>query len=223
MTPALAPPDEGFIDVLASGVHDTKNTLFDALSRIDAVRNTMAASAAAPTESVTLLDEAYVAVERSAERLAKLLSAYRLIRRENPVVLLPTPLGDLAEYVRLRAAAEWQGTAALVVGPVVDDVWIMDRELIADCLVNALTNAARYAGSKVTLELRAESDWLSITVVDDGPGYAREVIGGRTPSGSIGLFIADKVANLHERNGQRGTLALANGPAGGAVFTLTLP
>jgi signal transduction histidine kinase len=223
MTPALAPVDEGFIDVLASGVHDTKNTLFDALSRIDAVRHTLASSGAAPAEPLALLSEAYVAVERSADRLSKLLSAYRLIRRENPVVLLPTPLRDLAEYVRLRATAEWQGTATLAIDPVPDDVWIMDRELIADCLVNALTNAARYASGKVVLGMRAESDWLCITVTDDGPGYADEVIGGQMPAGSIGLFIAGKLASLHERNGRRGKLTLATGPAGGAVFSLLLP
>jgi len=93
MTPLLAASDEGFIDVLASGVHDTKNTLFDALSRIGAVRDTLASSGSARRKPMALLAEAHVAVERSADRLAKLLSAYRLIRQENPVVLLPTPLG----------------------------------------------------------------------------------------------------------------------------------
>jgi len=63
-----------------------------------------------------------------------------------------------------------------------DDIWIMDRELIADCLVNALTNAARYAASKVALEIRVESDWLRLTVADDGPGYADEIIGRHFPA-----------------------------------------
>ncbi len=219
MTSTAGPSNASFIDVLASGVHDTKNTLFDALSRIDAVRRAPASA----SETAELLDEAYVAVERSADRLTQILSAYRLIRHENPVVLLPTPLRDLAEYVRLRAGSEWRGTAALKVGAVADEVWIMDRELIADCLVNALLNASRHARAEVALELAADAGGLRIDVTDDGPGFPPQVLGGEEPAGSIGLFLAGKLAALHERNGRRGRLELANLPGGGARFRLTLP
>jgi signal transduction histidine kinase len=222
MTPAAA-PDEGFVDVLASGVHDTKNRLFDALSRIDAVRRELPASGAADSEAAGLLDEAHVAIEQSANRLAQILSVYRLIRRENPVVLLPTPLQELAEYVRLRARSEWHGKAELVVEAVPDELWIIDRELIADCLVNALLNASRHAAAKVTLTMNVESDWLAIDVADDGPGYPEGILAGEAPSGSIGLFLADKIAALHARNGRRGKLSLVNAPAGGALFRLSLP
>lgn len=219
MTSTAGPSDASFIDVLASGVHDTKNTLFDALSRIDAVRRAPAPGA----ETAELLAEAYVAVERSADRLAQILSAYRLIRHENPVALLPTPLTDLAEYVRLRANSEWRGTAALKIGPIADEVWIMDRELIADCLVNALLNASRHARAEVALELAADAGGLRIDVTDDGPGFPPQVLGGEEPTGSIGLFLAGKLAALHARNGRQGRLDLSNLPGGGARFRLLLP
>jgi signal transduction histidine kinase len=218
-----AAPDEGFVDVLASGVHDTKNRLFDALSRIDAVRRNLPSSDTGASEAASLLDEAHVAIEQSADRLAQILSVYRLVRRENPVVLLPTPLSELAEYVRLRARSEWHGKAELVIEPVPEDLWIMDRELVADCLVNALLNASRHAVAKVTLTMKIESDWLAIDVADDGPGYPDGILAGEAPAGSIGLFLADRIAALHARNDRRGTLSLMNAPAGGALFRLLLP
>ena len=214
-----------FVDVLASGVHDTKNTLFDALGRVEFVRSSLAAVAGTDPAVLGALTEAAGAVERSAERLAKILSAYRLMRHENPVVLLPTPLAELAEYVRLRAADGWRSAAELVVTPVPDLVWLLDRELIADCLVNALTNAARYAQRKVVLDIRTTADWLSITVADDGTGYPESIIGGEVPFSSVGLFIARKLAAQHVRNGRTGSLVLANRQDGqsGAIFNLMLP
>jgi K+-sensing histidine kinase KdpD len=221
MTATTGPSDAGFIDVLASGVHDTKNTLFDALSRIDAVRRTLPSDVG--TEAAELLAEASIAVERSADRLAQVLSAYRLIRHENPVALLPTPLRDLAEYVRLRASSEWHGAAAMNVKPVADELWIMDRELVADCLVNALLNASRHARAEVALELAVDAGWLRIDVIDDGPGFPPEVLGGEEPTGSIGLFLAGKLAALHARGDRRGELKLSNLPGSGARFQLLLP
>ena len=217
--------DGGFVDVLASGVHDTKNTLFDALGRIAAVKTALAAAATPDAELVATLGEASAAVERSADRLARILSAYRLIRHENPVVLLPTPLQDFAEYVRLRASEGWQGTATLQVAPVADDIWFLDRELIADCLVNALANAARYAKEQVALHLHVAGDWLAISVTDDGAGYSDDIAHGNVPPHSVGLFIAAKLASLHQNHGRAGRLTLANRSDGvsGAVFNMLLP
>lgn len=219
MTPPVQ-ADEGFVDALASGVHDTKNTLFDALSRIAAVRQALPPESG---DSAALLSEAAGAIERSADRLAQILSAYRLIRHENPVALLPTPLRDLAEYVRLRVQPEWTGTASLEVAPVPDELWIMDRELIADCLVNALLNAARQAHTSVTLAFAVCDDWLEVRVDDDGPGYPPEILAGAAPRGSVGLFLADRLAGLHRRAGRLGRLELSNHPEGGARFRLMLP
>lgn len=221
MTDPLPLPDGAFVDVLASGVHDTKNTLFDALGRIDAVRRALLPGT--DSEAAALLAEAHAAVERSADRLAHILSAYRLIRHENPVALLPTPLPDLAEYVRLRAASEWNGSAQLCVAAAPAELWIMDRELVADCLVNALLNGSRHADRRVTLELAIDDGWLQLRVADDGPGFPPGVLAGEEPTGSIGLFLAGKLAALHRRNGRCGRLELSNPAGGGAQFLMMLP
>lgn len=204
-------------------MHDTKNTLFDALGRIEFIRGGLAAET--DPAVLTALDEAAVAVERSAGRLAKVLSAYRLMRHEHPVVLLPAPLDELAEYVRLRALEGWQGPATLTVNPVPDAVWLLDRELIADSLVNALSNAARYARQRVVLDFRIEDDVLFIAVMDDGDGFPESIIGGCAPSGSVGLFIAEKIAAQHCRHGRNGKLTLSNRQdnLSGAIFKLMLP
>lgn len=216
---------DSFLDVLASGVHDTKNTLFDALSRIGAVRAALEAMPA-DAELLAVLGEASTAVEKSANRLAQVLSAYRLIRHEDPVVLLPTPLPDFAEYVALRARESCPGCIALELQPVPEAVWLMDRELVADSLVNAIANAARYARGKVVLGFAIADDWLHITVADDGPGFPDDILRGQAPNASAGLFIASRLAPLHQRNGRSGRLTLSNrqdSETSGAIFTLTLP
>lgn len=211
-------------DVIALGVHDSKNALFDALTRVNIVRDRLAAGDTAAADSAALLATASAAIAHSVDRMSMLLSAYRLMRHENPIVLMPVPLAELLEYACIRARSEWAGAASLETRLAGDCLWLLDRELIADCLVNALVNASRYAKARVTLSAQVQDERLLLTVEDDGPGFPPEVLEGQTGPGSVGLFIADRVVQLHVRNGIAGRLTLANrADNAGALFCLALP
>jgi signal transduction histidine kinase len=226
------------IDVIASGVHDAKNSLFDALTRLGVVGHAIDTEDCAAAREA--LDDAHRTLARTAERLTLAMSAYRLARREDPVSLVPSSVPDLLAYARMRVEEAGGGTEAgspakaLAINCTVEEEWLLDRELIADCLVNAIANARRHARSRVLVEARVEApnpaggEFLLITVADDGDGFAPSAPQGPTLSArsrsGVGLFVTAQIAALHRVGGRSGSLELANGgPLGGAVFLLRLP
>lgn len=220
MTPIEQPQA---VDVIASGIHDAKNSMFDALARLGIARQAIQAGTA--TAALPALAEIERAVAASAERLSKLLSAYRLARHENPVSMLPVDIRSLLEDVVLRIGASGEGSPAITTACNCDGFWVCDRELVADCLVNALQNALRYARARVHLSAEEIDGQLHLGVSDDGPGLPSQL--PDHPDGTrsgVGLFIARQIAELHQRHGRHGLLHLHNGgPLGGAVFELRLP
>ena len=88
-------------------------------------------------------------------------------------------------------------------------------------LVNLFLNSAQ-AGAK---NIRIEARGRQIVVSDDGPGIAphvlqklfQERVSTKPIISGLGLYV---VRSMVEQNG--GTVTAANGPNGGAVFTITL-
>ncbi|MGW5847269.1 ATP-binding protein [Streptomyces sp. NPDC055254] len=102
-------------------------------------------------------------------------------------------------------------------------------------LANLVGNALRHGGAPVRITVRTApgpaGERLLIEVADSGPGIAPEVLphifdrffkadAARTRSAGSGLGLAITQENVHLHGG---TLRAANGPAGGAVFTLDMP
>nr|WP_229882488.1 ATP-binding protein [Streptomyces alanosinicus] len=103
---------------------------------------------------------------------------------------------------------------------------------LARVLGNLLDNSQGHASSTVPVELRADGANAMLTVTDDGHGVAtcdRERVFERfvrldeartrdDGGAGLGLAIARDVVQR-----QRGTLAVGEGPGGGAAFRVTLP
>ena len=202
------------LDVLASGVHDTKNQLFFAEAQI----------AEAEAKHGLDLSEARYAIETAATRLSRTLTAYHLLRNDATLAVVPVVVADLCDEVVLDQRKHL-GHAGIELSHEcsVRDEWPLDRDLITDVLNNAVQNAGRHARSRVHLRAWNDGENLCFRVEDDGEGYA-DPDGGR----STGLIVAERVASLHERQGRCGSMHLANGQAaggdlGGAIFELRLP
>ena len=198
------------LDILASGVHDTKNQLFLAESLL---------SAAESAHGIDLGDARY-AIESASARLNRTLAAYRLLREGAGLAIVPTVIADLIEEIALEQKSHLNklGISLEIDCPVVDE-WALDRDLVADMLNNAVQNAARFASQRIRLSARIEDNSLVLSVDDDGPGFTP-----LPPTTGVGLQLAARLAELHVRRDRHGSLSLSNdGPLGGARFVLRLP
>lgn len=107
----------------------------------------------------------------------------------------------------------------------------MDHMLMERVLVNLLENAAKYAPEGTTIHIggRVEGDLLKVEVADRGPGLPLgeeervfekfyQAARGRSRGVGLGLTICRSIVEAHG-----GQIWATNRPAGGAVFTFTLP
>ncbi len=95
-------------------------------------------------------------------------------------------------------------------------------------LENLIGNAAKYAQTKIEIEVKREGDHISILVDDDGCGVAKpfrrkifeeyyQVPGSKDGTG-VGLYSVKRIVDHY-----RGKVSVSSSPAGGARFVITLP
>ncbi len=104
----------------------------------------------------------------------------------------------------------------------------LDADAFSKIANNLISNALKYAKTKITVSLRQKGNNLELSVSDDGKGidinernkifdtfYQPE--GSKAGSG-IGLHLAKLLTEKHG-----GTIQVSNNKEGGAVFTVTIP
>jgi signal transduction histidine kinase len=144
---------------------------------------------------------------------------------------VPVPLGELVRQ-EIDHLPSNHSTVVLVEPVPSEAVVEGDRHQLERILANLLENAARHASSRVEVGIHTDGAEVMLNVTDDGPGIP---IGDRErifepfvrldshrarPGGGAGLGLAI-VRDLLEDEG--GRIMVADGPAGGAVFEVTLP
>lgn len=198
------------LDVLASGVHDTKNQLF--------VADALVTAAEARTQ--TDLSEIRYAIEAAATRLSQTLNTYHLMRKGCSLSVVPVIISDLCDEVSLAQKHHLANSnISFEIDCQFDEDWPLDRDLVSDALNNAVQNAARFARSRIRLTALKNESGLCLRVEDDGPGFVT-----LPPSEGTGLKLAERLAAMHFRQDKHGSLRLANGSSlGGAIFELHLP
>jgi signal transduction histidine kinase/DNA-binding NarL/FixJ family response regulator/HAMP domain-containing protein len=144
-------------------------------------------------------------------------------------------LFELAEVVREAArlieplTAE-KGQAVSLDLPADTPRALADPGHVHQIVTNLLTNAHQYTpeGGHIEVSVRAEGEWLALTVADDGRGMSEEELetaferfvrsqDASTGTG-LGLSIVRSLAEL-----QRGSVEVASEPGSGSRFTVRLP
>lgn len=112
------------------------------------------------------------------------------------------------------------------VSSVETDTLNIDQSAVTHVFENLLSNALRFAKSKVSVQIERNNQMLSIRVADDGKGFsgkelvtaAKPYYSGRQETGTyhfgLGLYICRTLCEKHESD-----LKLANAENGGAVVT----
>lgn len=221
-----------FSFVLASSVHDMKNSLGMLLHTLEAML------AETPPENEkqkrTFAVLGYEASRINSE-LVQLLSLYRLQHESLRVHLDEHFVADTLEDQLDRNDVLFQArglTAEVICDPGLK--WYYDSELIGGVINNVLVNGARYSTEHLQVRASEDQGTLCIAIADDGVGYPQSMLdapfepnaGVSFSKGStnLGLLFAHRVAEMHRVNGRQGSLRLENnGPLGGGVLTLRLP
>lgn len=106
-----------------------------------------------------------------------------------------------------------------------DDLVLASGDLLDLILDNLISNAVRYARSRILVSICRSPRWITLSVADDGDGLSDQDFSqlfdlfykGKDGLHGIGLAIAKQAAEA-----MGAEIEAANRPEGGAVFTLRL-
>ncbi len=225
-TPAL------FTTVLASSVHDIKNSLGMLMQSLESVIERVPVSERPGFHELAVLQYEAARVNNS---LVQLLALYKLDNAQLPVNIGYHAVADFLQEQGLRNQNLLNLKQIALELDVDDELnWYFDYDLIASVVDNIITNSIRYTHSRLLLRASIEDDQLVICIADDGPGYPRAMleqtdryllgINRSTGSTGLGLFFAGEIARLHRRADVHGRIALQNGGSlPGGEFRLYLP
>lgn len=228
--------DKGNADfslILASSVHDMKNSLGMLLNSLEEIiRDTPERDEKQARQFGVLQYES----ARINTELIQLLSIYRMQHDRLPVRIDEHyPVEMLEEQVARNHLMFEVNNLEVIIDCDEDLFWYYDSELVGGVIHNILVNGARYSKDKMRLSARIEDEVLTIVVEDDGDGYPSFMLGSedhdfsQTVSFSegsthLGLYFSRQVAQMHTRGERKGSIQLDNGGRlGGGVFTLRLP
>ncbi len=222
--------DLDFSFVLASSVHDMKNSLGMLLSSLEEVIG----SATENDEQKHHFSILQYEATRINTELVQLLSLYRFQQQSQMVKIDENFVYDTIEdqLARNDMLFKTQGIE-LTIECDNDLMWYFDNDLIGSVVHNVLVNGTRYADKKMQLTVTEEEGFLMIDIADDGNGFPAYMIDAASleseahrdgNSTQLGLFFAAKIAEVHQQNGRSGYIKLSNGgPLNGGVFRIAIP
>ncbi|GGE53205.1 histidine kinase [Halopseudomonas oceani] len=228
-------PEEQSLDfstVIASTVHDMKNSLGLLMQSYGQLVERLPANEQDSPERGVIEYEFL----RLNGMLVQMLGLYKL--GVNQLPLRPSYLDveefledQLARHDDILRSRHIQGSYE------VDEFGLMgffDAELVGSVVGNVINNAIRYTRSAIHLRAGLDGEQLVITISDDGSGYPAAMLENQsdyilginmsTGSTGLGLYFGGRIAQLHQRSGITGRIALSNGgELGGGEFRIWLP
>lgn len=220
-----------FSAVLASAVHDMKNSLLMLMQSIESLGENFPAGTSEADQVATINYEA----TRLNTGLAQLLSLYRADLDELPLNIDECFASDVVDELLASNKNYIDHKKVTVNIQILEDFsWYFDANLVNVLLNDVLINAMRYGNKQISIQVIEKDGYFVLTIEDDGPGYPESMLkntqtnmrdfdisSGRT---GLGLFFARMIAEAHINDDKKGSIHLASGGSlGGSVFTLKLP
>ncbi len=220
-----------FSFVLASSVHDMKNSLSMLLSSLEEVITESSAESDEQKHRFSILQ--YEATRINTE-LVQLLSLYRFEQQSHAIKNDENFIHDTIEDQMARNDMLFQTHNIDVAIDCDEDLaWYYDTDLLGNVIHNVLVNGVRYANKNMSIHVGEENNYLVIDIADDGRGFPETMIDAASldseahrdgNSTQLGLFFAAKIASLHQQGDRQGSIKLFNGGQfGGGVFRIQLP
>lgn len=218
--------------VLASSVHDMKNSLGMLLNSLESM-----AQEAPPQNEAQKKYYSTLSYEASRinNELVQLLALYRMQHEHFMVQVDEHVVIDVIEDQLARNDMLFE-TRNVQVEVLCDEAlrWYFDCDLIGGIVNNILVNCVRYSRARIQIAVQVVDEMLCLAIADDGHGYPQAMLDApqlenagvsfSTGSTNLGLLFAHRVAALHRAHERKGCIHLANnGPLGGGVLSLYLP
>lgn len=132
-------------------------------------------------------------------------------------------------YIRFKPLAEQKNRSLSLDMEEQDIVAVVDAEALTKIVSNLLTNAMKYAKSRISISALYEGDQMVIRVLDDGDGIQPneqknifqpfyQVAQGLKPGTGIGLSLVKLLVDAHH-----GTVEVESVPGKQTVFRIVLP
>ena len=230
----MALEDISFTDLIASSIHDMKNSLNVQISELEKIAGLSRASGDKSTFED--LGKVIYQANRMNSNLIQLLSLYKLGKAIYPTDVTEHSIAEVIQeaVARNQSIFEFKGLSISVDCPE-DCYWYIDRDLIAGVLINAMNNAYAYTVDKIRVAACVVDGFLQLRVEDNGRGYPQSMLIGDgvalnkstnflNGSTGLGFYFSSQVAQLHTNGSRQGSLTIENGGAyGGGCFVVKLP
>ncbi len=225
-----------FSDILASTLHDTKNSLgmlFNTLE--DMIGQCRDQSCDLYTRFYLLQYE----IKRLNHSLIRLLTLYKA---DNSHLLINIDYHCVSEFIEdiiIQNKPILNSKGIRIEHECPENLFrAFDRGLIEGVLDNILNNAFRYTKDRVKITAREENDYLALSIEDNGAGYPDHMLVSNMPethrfkkkvdfstgSTGLGLYFSFLVAGCHKNRNRQGYISIVNGGTlGGGVFTIFIP
>jgi signal transduction histidine kinase len=223
-----------FSDMLASSIHDIKNSLILISTTLAEMIGSAENTFADPRQANLLQHE----VQRVNHNLVQLLSLYKLGDEGLTVDIDEHNIEDL--FIECLANNQTVCQALGVDLSYDCDPMLcgyFDLEMVRSVVDSTIGNARRYADKRIQLSALEEDGYLVIRIEDDGQGFPPELLlrsdtndqlqvtnpraSGRT---RLGLLFAEKISGLHRSGERKGHIEVKNGCSlPGGCFELWLP
>jgi two-component system, OmpR family, sensor histidine kinase SenX3 len=224
--------DSDFSAIIASSVHDMKNSLCMLLGALDEIMTKCEPSHCPSSEG---FNHVRYEGQRVNNSLIQLLSIYRINNGQYSLNLTENEVEECLEecFMESQGLLELKGIESELN---CDDelLWYFDRNLIVGMLNSVVNNSYKYTKSIIKINTSIEDGYLIISVEDDGNGYPEAMLHSenthetkidyKTGSTGLGLYFASKIASMHESKGKRGFITTTNdGISGGGKFSIYIP
>ena len=217
-----------FSTVLASSIHDMKNSLTLLLGTLDEVTQQCQPGTCKSSNQFSQLQ---YEGKRVNDNLVQLLALYRIDNSQYFVNVTENDVGDflndiilshqdMLNYRNINFEIECED----------DTYWFFDRDLIAGVITNIINNLYVYSKDRMAIQIVNDNGYLAIHIKDNGKGYPDNMLcsteqqqkGISFSSGStgLGLYFAAKAAEMHKNKNRKGYISISNeGIDGGGCFS----
>lgn len=224
-----------FSDILASTLHDTKNSLGLLLNNLEEI---IAGCRQKECSSHIEFYKLQYEIKRLNHGLIRLLSLYRAEKSQLAVNIDYHSILEILEDAVIQHGALLNGRGIKTeINCDTTLFWALDRNLIAGVLDNIINNSFRYAKEMLRISSFAENGYLVIKIEDDGTGYppsmlfneknvpdCKQEIDFQNGSTGLGIYFSTMVAAMHNNNGKTGYISITNGGTlNGGVFSIYIP